>query len=63
MVVNEDDYNKISYILSQMEPILTDSEIINGINNDINDKYDINSLTQLLEVQLTLSDKIRELIK
>ena len=62
-VVNEDDYNKISYILSQMEPILTDSEIINGINNDINDKYDINSLTQLLEVQLTLSDKIRELIK
>lgn len=62
-VVNEDDYNKIAYILSQMEPILTDSEIIKGINNDINAKYDINSLTQLLEVQLTLSDKIRELIK
>lgn len=62
-VVNEDDYNKISYILSQMEPILTDNEIIKGINNDIDAKYDISSLTQLLEVQLTLSDKIRELIK
>ena len=62
-IVNEDDYNKISYIISQLEPILDDNEIIEGINNDIDKKFNINSLTQLLEVQLTLSDKIRQLIK
>ena len=62
-IVNEDDYNQISYILSQLEPILENREIIDIINNDIDKKYNINSLAQLLEIQLTLSDKIRELIK
>ena len=61
-IVNEDDYNQISYILSQLELMLNDNEIIEFINNDIDKKCNINSLTQLLEVQLTLSDKIRELI-
>ena len=61
-IVNEDDYNKISYILSQLEPMLDDNEIIKAINNDIDKKYNIDSLSQLLEVQLTLSDKIRQLI-
>ena len=61
-IVNEDDYNQISYILSQLELMLSDNEIIEFINNDIDKKCNINSLTQLLEVQLTLSDKIRELI-
>ena len=62
-IVNEDDYNQISYIVSQLEPILENNEIINIINSDIDKKYNINSLAQLLEVQLALSDKIRELIK
>ena len=62
-VLNVDDYNTISYILSQLDPILNDKEIMDAINNDINKRYNIDSLTQLIEVQLALSDKIRELIK
>ena len=62
-IVNENDYNQISYILSQLEPILNDNEIIDIINNDNDKKVNISTLTQLLEVQLTLSDKIRDLIK
>ena len=62
-IVNESDYNQISYILSQLEPILNDNEIIDIINNDNDKKVNISALTQLLEVQLILSDKIRDLIK
>lgn len=58
-----DDYNQISYILSQLDPVLNNVEIMDSLNNDIDKKYNINSLTQLLEVQLALSDKIRDLIK
>ena len=60
--VNGDDYNIISYIISQLDPILNDSEILEAINADINKKYNIDSLAQLIEVQLALSDKIRELL-
>ena len=61
--INDDDYNQISYIISQLENTLSDKEIIEAINNDITKKYNINSLTNLLEIQLKLSDKIRDLIK
>jgi hypothetical protein len=58
-----DDYNQIALIVSQLEPILNDKEILEVINCDINKKYNVDSLTQLLDAQLALSDKIRELIK
>ena len=61
--INGDDYNVIAYIISQLDPILNDKEIFDSINKDINKKYNIDSLTQLIEVQMALSDKIRELIK
>ena len=59
----DDYYNQIALIVSQLEPILNDKEILEVINCDINKKYNVDSLTQLLDAQLTLSDKIRELIK
>ena len=61
-IISDEDYNKIAYILSQLESMLNDKEIIDAINSDINKKYNIDSLSQLLEVQLTLADKIRQLI-
>ena len=61
-IISDEDYNKIAYILSQLESVLDDKEIIDAINSDINKKYNIDSLSQLLEVQLTLADKIRQLI-
>ena len=60
--INGDDFNKIAYIISQLDPVLNDKEIMNAINSDINKKYNIDSLTQLIEVQLALSDKIRDMI-
>ena len=60
---DEDYYNKIALIVSQLESVLNDKEILEVINCDINKKYNVDSLTQLLDVQLALSDKIRELIK
>ena len=61
--INGDYYNVIAFIISQLDPILNDKEILDSINKDINKKYNIDSLTQLIEVQMALSDKIRELIK
>jgi hypothetical protein len=61
--LTDDDYDKIAYIMSQLTPILEDKEIVNVINRDIDNKYSVDSLAQLLDVQLNLSDKIRELIK
>lgn len=61
--INEDDLNKISYIISQLDPVLNDKEIVEAINKDINKKYNVDSLAQLLDVQLALSDKIRVLIQ
>lgn len=61
--INEDDLNKIAYMISQLEPVLNDNEIIDTINKDINKKYNVDALAQLLEVQLALSDKIRVLIQ
>ena len=60
--INGDDFNKIAYIISQLDPVLNDKEIMDAINTDISKKYNIDSLTQLIEVQLALSDKIRDLI-
>jgi hypothetical protein len=61
--LTDDDYDKMAFILSQLTPILEDKEITDVINRDINNKYSVDSLSQLLDVQLNLSDKIRELIK
>jgi len=63
LIINEDDFDKIGYILSELDPILNDKEIVDTINNDINKKYNVDELTKLIDVQLALSDKIRELIK
>ena len=60
--VNGDDFNNIAYIISQLDPVLNDKEIMEAINTDINKRYNIDSLAQLIEVQLVLSDKIRQLI-
>ena len=62
-ILTDDDYNTIAYIISQLDPILNDKEIMDGIKNDINQKYNIDSLSQLIEVQLALTDKIKELVK
>jgi len=61
-ILSDDDYNTIAYIISQLDPILNDKEIMDGIKNDINQKYNIDSLSQLIEVQLALTDKIKELV-
>ena len=60
--ISDTDYNQIAYIVSKLESMLNDNEIIDALNSDINKKYNLDSLSQLLEVQLTLSDKIRQLI-
>ena len=62
-ILSDDDYNTIAYIISQLDPILNDKEIMDGIKNDINQKYNIDSLSQLIEVQLALTDKIKEFVK
>lgn len=62
-LVNGDDYNLIASKVAELEQVLSDEEIIKVINNDVNYKYNVDSLSQLLDVQLNLSDKIRELIK
>ena len=61
-ILSDDDYNTIAYIISQLDPILNDKEIMDDIKNDINQKYNIDSLSQLIEVQLALTDKIKELV-
>ena len=60
--ISDTDYNQIAYVVSKLESMLNDKEIIDALNSDINKKYNLDSLSQLLEVQLTLSDKIRQLI-
>ena len=54
--------DKISNIISKLEPILDNNEIIDIISKEANKNENINSLTQLLEVQLNLSEKIHRLI-
>ena len=61
--LNVDEYNLIASIISEIEPILNDEEILKVINTDINNKYTLDSLSQLIDVQMNLSDKIRELFK
>ena len=54
--------DKISNIVSKLEPLLENEEIINVLSNELNKNNNINSLTNLLEVQLNLSEKIHSLI-
>ena len=61
--LNVDEYNLIASIISEIDPILNDEEIMKVINKDINNKYTLDSLAQLIDVQMNLSDKIRELVK
>ena len=60
--IRDTDYNQIAYVVSKLESLLNDNEIVDALNSDINKKYNLDSLSQLLEVQMTLSDKIRQLI-
>ena len=60
---NEDEIlDKISNIVSKLEPILENEEMINALSNGFNKNENINSLTQLLQIQLILSEKIHSLI-
>ena len=54
--------DKISNIVSKLEPLLENEEIINVLSTELNKNNNINSLTNLLEVQLNLSEKIHSLI-
>ena len=54
--------DKISNIVSKLETILENEELINILSNGIQRNDNINSLTQLLQVQLNLSEKIHRLI-
>ena len=54
--------DKISNIVSKLEPIFENDEILNILSNEIKKNNNVNSLTQLLQVQLNLSDKIHSLI-
>lgn len=54
--------DKISNIVSKLEPILENEEMINVLSNGFNKNENISSLTQLLQVQLNLSEKIHRLI-
>ena len=54
--------DKISVIVSELEPIFENEELINMISNEVHKNDNINSLTQLLEIQLNLSEKIHRLI-
>ena len=54
--------DKISNIVSKLEPLLENEEIINVLSTELNKNSNINSLTHLLEVQLNLSEKIHSLI-
>jgi len=54
--------DKISNIISKLEPLLGNEEIINVLSTELNKNNNINSLTHLLEVQLNLSEKIHSLI-
>ena len=55
-------FNQISIILSKLGPIIENEEINKILENEIHKNDNINSLTQLLEVQLNLSEKIQHLI-
>ena len=54
--------DKISVIISELEPIFENEELINMISKEVHKKDNINSLTRLLEIQLNLSEKIHRLI-
>jgi len=54
--------DKISNIVSKLEPLLENEEIINVLSTGLNKNNNINSLTHLLEAQLNLSEKIHSLI-
>ena len=55
--------DKVSKIIFGLEPIIENEELINMISNEAHNNNNINSLTQLLEIQLKLSEKIHRLIE
>ena len=55
--------DKISFVLSKLEPFLCDKDIFNLISADINKNKNVNSFLQLLQVQLNISEKIQKLIQ
>ena len=55
--------DKISFVLSKLEPFLCDKDIFNLISTDINKNKNVNSFLQLLQVQLNISEKIQKLIQ
>ena len=54
--------DKISKLLSELEPIAQDKEIIKIISQDARKIDSVDSLVQLLQTQLNLSEKIHHLI-
>ena len=54
--------DKISNIVSKLEPLLENEEMSNVFCSGFNKNENIISLTQLLQVQLNLSEKIHRLI-
>lgn len=60
--LDPDICNQISFILSKLEPVLDNKEIIEELSKNTTKIDNINSLTQLLKIQLNLSDKIQQLM-
>ena len=54
--------DKITDIVSKLDPMLNNEEMISMLTNDIHKNDNVNSLTNLLQVQLNLSEKIHRLI-
>ena len=60
--LDEKDYNEIAFILSKLEPVVNNEEITSSLTNNIHKNDNINSLTQLLQIQLVLANKIQKLV-
>ena len=60
---NEDEVlDKIASMVSKLEPILNNEEILCMLSNEIHKNDNVNSLINLLQVQLNLSERIHTLI-
>ena len=60
--LDEKDYNEIAFILSKLDPVVNNEEITSSLTNNIHKNDNINSLTQLLQIQLVLANKIQKLV-
>ena len=54
--------DQIATMVSKLEPILNSDEILSKLSNEIHKNDNVNSLVNLLQVQLNLSDRIHTLI-